>query len=66
MSWARPNYIDSPYFYYDEDGIGRLREGAPQDIVDEYNGYIEGHYEETYGPQQPEARALTDDDLRDL
>lgn len=65
MSWARPSHIDSEWYEYDEDGNGRLRDEAPPHVVDEFNRYVESHIEETYGPQQPEARVLVDGDMRD-
>jgi hypothetical protein len=44
MSWAKPAFIDSEYFYYDEKGIPALRGGAPKELVDELNEFLEYHY----------------------
>jgi hypothetical protein len=62
MSMQAPKYLDSPY--YDE-RTGTLREGAPQELMDEYR-----EYKDSGGccmePYQPLDRALTEDDFRDL
>lgn len=43
QSWARPSFIDSAYFYYDQEGNMCLREGAPAGVVEEFNAYVEAH-----------------------
>jgi hypothetical protein len=40
MTGERPNFLDSPYFYADKDGW-HLKPGAPDDIVKEFNAYME-------------------------
>ena len=34
-----PKFLDSPYFYSDEDGW-HLRSGAPKEVQDEYDEYM--------------------------
>jgi len=39
MSTARPKFIDSPYFYVDDDGW-HLQEGAPKEVQEEFDAYM--------------------------
>ena len=39
MSQARPHFIDSKYFYIDEDGW-HLAEDAPEDVKKEFEAYM--------------------------
>lgn len=39
MSQARPSFIDSPYFYVDDDGW-HLKEGAPKEVIKEFEEYM--------------------------
>jgi hypothetical protein len=64
MSVARPSFLDSPYFYYDESGNMRLRDGAPVEVVKEFEEFIEGTDE--YNVPDFPAKALTEEDLKDL
>ena len=40
MSVSRPKFIDSPYFVPEPDNW-HLKDGAPQDVVNEFNTYME-------------------------
>lgn len=40
MSIKRPKFVDSPYFYVDENGW-HLKEGAPEEVVEEFDEYME-------------------------
>jgi hypothetical protein len=63
MSMQAPSYINSPYY---NEKTGQLRDGAPQELIDEYNEYrnSDGCCEEV-PPQEYLARPLTDEDIRD-
>lgn len=39
MSRARPDFIDSEYFYVDDDGW-HLKDGAPEDVKKEFKEYM--------------------------
>ena len=39
MSRARPDFIDSEYFYTDDDGW-HLTEDAPEDVKKEFEAYM--------------------------
>lgn len=39
MSQARPKFVDSEYFYADDDGW-HLKEGAPKEIQEEFDAYM--------------------------
>ena len=39
MSRARPDFIDSEYFYVDDDGW-HLKEGAPEETQKEFETYM--------------------------
>lgn len=39
MSVVRPDFVDSPYFYIDENGF-HLKEGAPEDTQKEFDEYM--------------------------
>ncbi|MFJ7725078.1 hypothetical protein ACIQXV_02835 [Neobacillus sp. NPDC097160] len=43
MYMARPNFIDSEYFYYDESGNMRLRDGAPKEVRREFKLFIKAY-----------------------
>ena len=43
MSIERPKFVDSPYFYTDEDGW-HLKDDAPEDVRKEFDEYMK--YEE--------------------
>lgn len=40
MSIRRPKFVDSPYFVM-EDGNWHLKEGAPEEVVREFEEYME-------------------------
>lgn len=40
MSIARPKFVDSQYFYIDDDGW-HLEDGAPDEVVKEFEEYME-------------------------
>lgn len=40
MSRPRPSFLDSPYFVDDVDNW-HLKEGAPKELVDEFNSWME-------------------------
>ena len=40
MSTARLNFVDSPYFVPEEDNW-HLKEGAPEEVVEEFEEYME-------------------------
>lgn len=40
MSTARLNFVDSPYFAPEEDNW-HLKEGAPEEVVEEFEEYME-------------------------
>lgn len=44
MSWAKPDFIDSEYFYYDKNGRPALKEGAPAKLVKELEEFLDYHY----------------------
>lgn len=46
MSVTRPDFIDSPYFV-GEEGNWHLKEGAPEDVVKEFEEYMK--YKEEMG-----------------
>lgn len=39
MSVQKPKFVDSPYFV-PEDGNWHLKEGAPQEVVEEFEEYM--------------------------
>ena len=41
MIGARPRFMDSPFFVMEEDNW-HLKEGAPEDVVKEFNDYMNG------------------------
>ncbi len=41
MIGARPRFMDSPFFVMEEDNW-HLKEGAPKDVVKEFNDYMNG------------------------
>lgn len=41
MIGARPRFMDSPFFVMEEDNW-HLKEGAPEDVVREFNDYMNG------------------------
>lgn len=43
MSYAKPDFIDSEYFYYDEKGEPALKEAAPKHLKDELREFLEAH-----------------------
>lgn len=43
MSWAQPSFFKSEYFYYNDKGEPALKEGAPQELIDELQEFIEYH-----------------------
>ena len=42
MSMRAPSFIDSPYFVVDDAGW-HLKEGAPEQVVKEFNEYTEAY-----------------------
>lgn len=42
MSIRAPSFIDSPYFVVDDAGW-HLKEGAPEQVVKEFNEYMEAY-----------------------
>lgn len=40
MIGSRPKFMDSPYFVMEEDNW-HLKEGAPEDVVKEFNEFME-------------------------
>jgi hypothetical protein len=44
MSWAKPKFFDSAYFYYDKDDKPALKEGAPKALQDELQEFLDFHY----------------------
>lgn len=45
MDLSKPSFIDSPYFYYDDNGNMRLRDGAPSKVRREFNRFIKAYSE---------------------
>lgn len=41
MSQAAPSFLDSPYFVM-EPGNWHLKEGAPEELIREFNEYMAG------------------------
>lgn len=41
MIGARPRFMDSPFFVMEEDNW-HLKEGAPEDVVKDFNDYMNG------------------------
>lgn len=41
MIGVRPRFMDSPFFVMEEDNW-HLKEGAPEDVVKEFNDYMNG------------------------
>ena len=41
---SKPEFIDSPFFYTDDEGF-HLKDGAPPEVVKEFNEFME-EYEE--------------------
>lgn len=45
MSVKAPKFVSSPYFEVTDNGW-HLRDGAPKEVVDEFNEYMAKYYEE--------------------
>lgn len=58
MDIQPPKFLDSPYFFWDENGWG-LRSGAPPDVVAEFNEVMRILHEHEYKP--PVWRLIDDD-----
>lgn len=53
MIGSRPKFMDSPYFVMEEDNW-HLKEGAPEDVVKEFNEFME------MDEKPPVKKSLTD------
>ena len=45
MSVKAPKFVSNPYFEVTDNGW-HLRDGAPKEVVDEFNEYMAKYYEE--------------------
>ena len=67
MIGGRPSFIDSPYFVMEEDNW-HLKEGAPAELVKEFNDYMNSGNELMEGSDKPVKKSMTDqiDDMLKL
>ncbi|MCH6264614.1 hypothetical protein KHB02_003640 [Bacillus sp. FJAT-50051] len=43
MNASKPSFIDTPYFYYDDNVNMRLKDGAPSEVRREFNRFIKAY-----------------------
>ena len=58
MIGGRPSFIDSPYFVMEEDNW-HLKEGAPAELVKEFNDYMNSGNELMEGSDKPVKKSMT-------
>lgn len=63
MTTERPKFFDSPYFVMEEDNW-HLKDGAPEDVVKEFNEYMK-ETELTPNIEKPVEKSFTEK-MRDL
>lgn len=56
MIGSRPHFMDSPFFVMEEDNW-HLKEGAPADIVKEFNDYM--NEDKLLKPEKPVKKSFT-------
>lgn len=51
MTSSRPNFLDSEYFV-DEPGNWHIKKGAPQEVINEFNEFMQGDEADNVEPVQ--------------
>lgn len=59
MIGGRPSFMDSPYFVMEEDNW-HLKEGAPAELVKEFNDYMNSGNELMEEPEKPVKKSMTE------